>query len=83
MRKFNNETIINYSQEKKKIKLNKNCFGTSCTEVEELNLLRHRFLSFTLSFSSTLLAGLLTLRKKGDLNFRAFVINFPPSSTWI
>jgi hypothetical protein len=68
----------------KKIKLGKNCFGTSCAEVEELNLLRHLFLSFTLSFSSTLLAGFFNpAQEKGDLNFGAFVINFPSSSTWI
>jgi hypothetical protein len=82
MRKFNHETIINYSQGKK-LNSGRNCFGTSCAKVEELNLLRRHFLSFILSSSSTLLAGFLILRKKGDLNFRPFVINFPSSSTWI
>jgi len=67
MRKFNNETIINYSQGKKKLNAVRIVLELLAPEVEELNFLRRRFLSFTLSFSSTLLDGFLILRKRETL----------------
>ena len=59
--------LLIIAKEKKKLNSVRIVLELLAPEVEELNFLRRRFLSFTLSFSSTLLDGFLILRKRETL----------------